>query len=314
MFYDDVPVEWVFETYLGLTEKLQGQNVKIKSPFNPADNNPSAFVYYDIYQHRYRFKDFSTGKFADADILVMELLKFETVNEAREKILTDYKQWLKTNKQDVSIITPQERFKVAEYNIRKWSETDAKFWTKYNISSKLLEHYQIKPLEYYKLRRGDDELHIELNVIYGYFKIDGTLFKIYTPYRKDNKFTSIERYIQGTEQLTLKKRFLVITSSMKDLLSLLSLGYSEIESIAPPSENTIIPKEVIAAYKMKYEKIITLFDNDQPGIDSMKRYKELYDLDYCHLPMSKDLSDSIKDHGALKVKEILTPLLKTLLL
>ncbi len=53
-----------------------------------------------------------------------------------------------------------------------------------------------------------------------------------------------------------------------------------------------------------------LFDNDQPGIDAMKKYQDKYSLPPIHLSMSKDLSDSVRDHGIHKVKEILTPLLK----
>jgi hypothetical protein len=41
----------------------------------------------------------------------------------------------------------------------------------------------------------------------------------------------------------------------------------------------------------------------------MKRYKELYDLDYIILPLEKDLSDSVKVHGVDYVKEYLFPLL-----
>jgi len=43
----------------------------------------------------------------------------------------------------------------------------------------------------------------------------------------------------------------------------------------------------------KYKKIFVLFDNDEAGIRSMKRYKEKYDFDYVVLDMEKDLSDSI---------------------
>ena len=67
---------------------------------------------------------------------------------------------------------------------------------------------------------------------------------------------------------------------------------------------------MISAYKHKYKGICTLFDNDAPGIESMKKYKNKYDIPQVILDMSKDLSDSIKDHGIIKVKQTLTPLLK----
>ena len=68
--------------------------------------------------------------------------------------------------------------------------------------------------------------------------------------------------------------------------------------------NSIIPK---------YKKIVVLFYNDEAGIRSMKRYKEKYNFDYVILDMEKDLSDSIKEHGLTKTREVLLPLLKKLI-
>ena len=146
--------------------------------------------------------------------------------------------------------------------------------------------------------------------IYGYFRTDGTLYKIYQPMVKENKFIKVREYIQGTDQLTYKTKFLVICSSLKDVMAFMKLGYKEAEAVAPDSENTLIPEHVIASYKLKYSKVCTLFDNDKPGIEAMEKYGERYQLNGCILPMSKDLSDSVKDHDVIRVKEVLTPLLK----
>jgi len=56
-----------------------------------------------------------------------------------------------------------------------------------------------------------------------------------------------------------------------------------------------------------------LFDNDEAGIRSMKRYKEKYNFDYVILDMEKDLSDSIKAHGLTTTRAVLLPLLKKLI-
>jgi hypothetical protein len=37
----DVPDHWIFEHYCNLSEKLVGQDVKIKSLFNPTERTPS---------------------------------------------------------------------------------------------------------------------------------------------------------------------------------------------------------------------------------------------------------------------------------
>ena len=88
------------------------------------------------------------------------------------------------------------------------------------------------------------------------------------------------------------------------------LGYKNAEAIAPDSENTLIPEHVINAYRHKYKGIITLFDNDVAGIESMKKYKEKYPtVKLAVPPMSKDVSDSIKDFGAKEVRNRLVPIL-----
>jgi len=53
-----------------------------------------------------------------------------------------------------------------------------------------------------------------------------------------------------------------------------------------------------------------LFDNDDAGIKAMQTYKEKYPfIEIALLPMSKDVSDSIKDSGAKEVRNRLVPIL-----
>ncbi len=61
----EVPIEWVFEHYLNLPEKLSGQDLKIKSVFGNRDRNPSLCVYYSMTKRKYMFKDFSADKGGD---------------------------------------------------------------------------------------------------------------------------------------------------------------------------------------------------------------------------------------------------------
>jgi hypothetical protein len=149
--------------------------------------------------------------------------------------------------------------------------------------------------------------------MYGYFKLDGTLYKIYQPYVKEMKFLKINTYVQGTEQLTYQKKYLIIVSSLKDLMSLLTLGYNNIEAVAPDSENTMISPPIISSYKQKYVGIATLFDNDEPGLTATSKYLQTYGIPGVTLKLSKDLSDSIYDHGVPHVRQTLTPLLKQVL-
>ncbi len=316
---NEVPREWVFEYYLKC-EKLTGQDVKLKSVFVVEDKTPSLCIYIPKSVGYYKFKDFSSGKSGDGVTFVQEYFKLTTRGEAAHKIIEDYNKFILTNKEDYSLreFKIQQKYKVSEFEVRSWTNLDQKYWTKFHIGSKKLAKYNVKPLASYKMTKEEDgetkELHvIGRHYIYGYFRADGSLFMIYQPMVKDCKFIRIKDYIQGTDQLTFKVPYLVICSSYKDLIDFDTLGYSNAEAVAPNSENTLIPENVISAYKLKYKKICTLFDNDAAGIASMDKYQNRYNIPGVHLKLSKDLSDSIRDHGIHKVKEILTPLLKEVL-
>lgn len=312
----EVPREWVFEYYLHLSEKLTGQDVKIKSIFNPNDKTPSMYIY-NSSSNIYKFKDFSTGKQGDAINLVQEIFKLSTRGESAYKIMSDYNEYLLDNKEDYSMrdFKKRSKYKIVDFTMRTWTNLDEKYWTKFHIGSKLLEFYKVSPLADYKLHKEEEdesvkELIIKNHNMYGFFRKDGTLYKIYQPLVKDSKFLKIRDYIQGSDQLTMKVPYLVICSSLKDIMAFTKLGYKNAEAIAPDSENTLIPEHVINAYRHKYKGIITLFDNDAAGIESMKKYQTKYDIPYVILELSKDLSDSIRDHGINKTRDILTPLLK----
>ena len=127
---------------------------------------------------------------------------------------------------------------------------------------------------------------------------------------KDLKFIKIQSYIQGSEQLTYSLPYLIICSSMKDLLCFNKLGFKNAEAIAPDSENTLIPESQINEFKKKYKGICVIFDNDEAGIKAMATYHNKFGLPYIKFDMEKDISDSIEKHGIRKIREIITPLLK----
>jgi DNA primase len=126
----------------------------------------------------------------------------------------------------------------------------------------------------------------------------------------EKKFIKIQNYTQGMDQLKYEAKYLVITSSLKDLMCFNKLGIGNVECIAPDSENTMIGESVIGKLSKQYSKIIILFDNDEPGVKAAQRYQDKYGLSYVVLEMSKDLSDSVKDYGVEAVRDKLLPLLK----
>jgi len=312
---NQIPREWVFEYYLNLKEKLSGQDVKILSIFNARDKVPSMFIYYDVVSRSYKFKDFSSGNQGDSIELVKALFNMPTRGHATYKILEDYQIYIKNNTIAVVDIFYHDKYKVVDYEMRHWTNFDQTYWMGYKIGSKMLDRYNVIPLSFFTMSKLDlDGAEISYtfrkNYVYGYFRNDGSLYKIYMPKNTDKKFIKVENYIQGTDQLRHDCKYLLITSSLKDLMAFNKLGISNIEAIAPDSENTMIGEKAIGELKPHYEKIIVLFDNDEPGIKAAQRYKDKYGFNTILLPMEKDLSDSVKEHGVDKVREVLFPLLK----
>ena len=315
----DIPREWVFEYYLNLKEKLTGQDVKILSAFNSKDKVPSMYIYYDVKSLVYKFKDFSSGNQGDSIELVMLLFSFNTRGAAVAKIINDYQSYvLNNNIQPKAEFKFHDKFKVVDYEMRHWNNLDAVYWTGYKIGSGLLQQYNIVPLVHFTMERAEDDgstvaFKFLKPYMYGYFREDGELYKIYMPKIKEKKFIKVQNYVQGFDQLKYEAKYLVITSSLKDLLCFKKLGIGNVECIAPDSENTMIGESLINKLLPQYSKIIVLFDNDDPGIKAAQRYKDKYGFDYVVLDMSKDLSDSIKEHGIEAVRDRLLPLLKQVL-
>ena len=310
----DVPTSWVFETYCALGEKLTGQDVKIRSLFNPRDTVPSMVIF--CRQERYFFKDFSTDKGGDSVKLIMHLYGLNQ-GPAINKLIDDYRDYLKKGGKDTSDVVIKQRanYHLESYDTREWTKGDAEFWTPYGIGSDLLEKYHVKPLSSFTFSKQENGVYdffvTQRPYVYGYFREDGTLYKIYQPYNKDKKFMKISTYIQGMDQLKFSKPYLIIVSSLKDGMCLTRFRYP-VEFIAPDSEGSMIREEIISNLKTKYKGVACMFDNDTAGIAAMEKYKQAYDIPFIHLEMEKDLSDSVKKHGLKKVKEGLTPLIKNI--
>jgi hypothetical protein len=298
----EVPTQWILQHYLELGYKLVGQTVKVKSFFNPKDKDPSLAFYWK--NNRYVFKCFSTGKNGGTIDAMMELFNMDFSSTA-QKILDDYKIFLSKgggiDEIDLNIV--EHEWCATNISVRKWNTYDAKFWTAINASSNLLTGHFIKPIETYTLSKVEKESRGVLesfdigpaNHIYGYFKEDGTLYKVYRPFRKKGKFITLDpNYIQGEEQLE-GHDFLVIASSMKDLIVLKSLGIKA-DVVAPGSENTMLTNEKIEEYKQSYKAIVTLFDPDEAGVKAMKIYLDEFDIPFCYLPYKddRDLADMMK--------------------
>ncbi len=307
----DIPSAWIFENYLGLSQPLTGQSVRIHSLFNPHDKTPSMYLYYNSDTEAYRYKCFSTGKGGTAVDLMMHSWNVSFA-EASQRIMDDYTAYRKSGKMCETKITEHAKWQVSDYQTRMWTKPDAEFWSPYNINSGLLEQYNVRPLDRYTMQKNNGDKTEEFIVagrhIYGYFTNQGQLYKIYQPRNKKQKFIKICDYVQGEDQLEYNQPTLIIASSLKDCLTIKSMGL-RVEVIAPDSENTMLSEDFIDEMKQLFPHIVTIFDSDQAGIKAMKEYHNKYRLPFCYLPLEKDISDIARHHGIQRAITELVPVL-----
>ena len=311
----EIPSYWVFQYYLQLNVKLTGQDIKIKSIFNPNDKTPSMCIYLDKSIMQYKFKDFSTGHGGSKIDLIKYMFDLKYPH-AIEKLICDYNLYTRNENIEALILKARSNWIVDFVEIRSWNIQDREFWLSFRIGSQMLEEYNVQPIAYYDMVKEEDglisKLKIEGPMIYGYFTNNGDLYKIYQPMRKNHKFLKIKPYLQGLEQLKYDKPYLLICASLKDGMSIKGFGYN-LEIIVPDSENTMIKPYIIENFKKRYKNIASLFDNDEAGITASKKYEQSYEIKGITLALSKDFSDSVKEFGFDIVHQTIKPLLKNIL-
>jgi len=304
-----VPNEWIFE-YILKIDKLTGQTITIKSPFNPDDKIPSMKIFYG--DKGYFFKDFSSGHFGDGVHLYMLLEKITERKEAMRKLYEAYRNDDKSYSYEQVIIEVKKE--ITDYKIRSWNTLDVKYWKKRFISSSELDFQCVKPLSTYTIKvttNGNEKVYEnEPNICYGFFSKSGKLCKIYNPGQKNGKYIKVISFIQGEEQLLFNKPWLIIVSSTKEVLHMRKMFHNVAEFIAPESENVPVPLEKINFFKSKYKYISTLFDNDKAGIKAMNYYKEMYDLNGILFNVEKDIDECVVQHGLKNTQLFLKPVLK----
>lgn len=306
-FIAQVPVNWIFEYYLKLDHKLDGREIRLTSVFNPSEKTPSMYLYVSR-DGKYRFRDFSSGNRGSA-VDMVAMLKGLSLSQAAMCILNDYNNYISANNYSSVEQTPHSKFQVVDYSARNWNSLDAKYWTSFGIGSKVLAKYNVMPLESYVFQNDQRKSVVKHHYIYGYFREDGLIYKIYQPKMVSSKFVKIRNYIQGSDQLKYAKPNLVIHSSLKDLMSFEQLGFKTMECVAPDSENTMIPDDMMWKLMDKYQTVITIFDNDEAGRKAVLKYKERYGVNGFTLDLEKDIADSVSKYGKQNVKDQLVPLL-----
>jgi len=299
----------IFKYYLGDFEIGE----TYRSPLRTDDKIPSFNVFYSKQHGCLLFKDFA-GRRGDCIRFVQYLLGLRNYYDAIKRIDSDLDNSNPVPKKEF-VDKPRLEKLYTEIKIvaDHWKESDISFWKTFNISKPTLELFNVIPIKGFFM--GD--LYIEtkgLTYAYIEYKDSNITYKIYRPNAsKANKWRTNHPYNvhQGYTQLPSSGELLIITKSLKDVMSIYeSTG---IPSIGVQSESSYIKDSVIDEYKNRFSRVVTLFDNDRQGMELAKSYVDKYDLPSIFIPEEyhcKDFSDLVKNYGKIFAISVLNKILK----
>src|SRR5574343_181854 len=281
---------------------------KFKNPFR-GDNTPGCF--FNIFNNNLYFVDFANIpthiNYIEAVKLYFGLTTEQAIIKAQYILLKD-NVFNKPKIEKSKVILDYKLYSVK--NIPH-NENSLKYWKQFNISEDILNLYEVENVS-----------HVYRNSILQYsakehapifsYKQNGELFKIYNPLGfKEQKWRTIKPVIEGINHIS-GGEFIFVTSSLKDVMCLYSLGFQAICSSTETGYNSIerIKEELFA----KFKNVYIYLNNDEPSKKTSKKLTLEIDnrFKYINNPdgMPKDPSDFIKEFGVDALKDVIYKKLK----
>jgi hypothetical protein len=306
------PEEQYMSFYLGvpITKRL------FRSPLRVDHRETCSF--YRNSKDELRYKDFGSG--VNYNFIDVVMFRYNcTYHKALHIIATDF-NILSVSKSGISpkkIIYNGEFIEDKEpcdikVEVKEFSVKELNWWGEFGINKELLKEGRVYSIKSVFINNVPAYFSSEKCPIYGYFlghEEGKELWKIYFPTKTKYRFLLNTSRIQGLHLLPKTGDLLVITKSMKDVLTLKSLG---INAIAPQSENSYPKKEQMDTLQKRFSEVLIWMDNDRPGLKCMNVLRKMYRVLFYWIPGNykvKDISDFYKKFGEVKTKEFIKQLM-----
>ena len=308
----------VYQKYID-QEIIPGKT--ILSPFR--NENNASFGLFKGENNEICFKDFKLG---GGDCVKFVQMKFNiTYFEALSKIAIDFNMGndfivKKLDKSNTNTIIPINRneflHKAGSLSLQKtkreWKSYDLLYWQEFGISLSTLEFYNVEPISHFFV---NDKIITADKFAYCFkeFKDNKETYKIYQPFNGVYKWINSHNNSvwQGWSQLPEKGNDLIITKSLKDVMSIYEI--TGIPAVSLQCEN-LLPKEHI--YKELYNRFIDIyifydndFDKEQNwGKLFTEKFKESFrviDIEIADKFQCKDFSDFVKKYGKIEAEKLI---------
>jgi hypothetical protein len=296
--------------YLGFNPEMR---VRYKSPVRDphnADDNASwsLFTNTSRLSREYAWKDSGTGEFGDIYKLVMIICGCKNRASAIARVKQDFfsDKGSEIARQGISAPKNVDPAHI-KLKSRAYDHEDLQWWNKKTgADEEILKHFCTRRVQYYWMYDSQNTPSFCNDRVYSY-RI-GDHYQLYFPHRdRDRRFRNdfTDEHLLGYNQLRYQSDTLIITKSMKDIITQYVLGY---ESVSPRGEHTPIPERFMILFKSKFKRIVTLFDNDG------KHRAWAYDCPSIELPIlptkEKDSSDYYDSFGGDYTKEVIDCLIE----
>lgn len=305
------------ETYLEYYLNIPVKKGLFKSPLRD-DKSPTC-AFYRNNKGDIIFKDFS-GHFSGNFIRVV-MYKYDcSYHKALRIIANDfgYIKCPKIKKNDKPVEIKEATFKdcgeaIIQIEAQDFTELELDWWLQYGITEDILKKFKVFSCKTVFLNGKIFTKSNSKHPIFGYYRGKNEhkteLWRIYLPFHrsKEPRFLSNWKSImlQGAKQLPKEGDVLVITKSLKDCMTLYSLG---ITAIAPNSENLFLTESQFNKLKMKFKRIILFYDNDSAGIHNMNKFHKMFNIDCVWIPRKynvKDISDFYAKYGKEETEKLI---------
>ena len=272
------------------TELEVGGSGLINSPLR-SDSKPTFGLFLHNEADILMFKDFAyesgdVFKFVrlfasyNDDILVRSLI--DVVYYLNSKLDLD----ILNDSRSADVMTTKKRFnrsfnaRTARnilFKSRRFTEMDEQYWGQYNISVKTLKLFDVRSVE--------SILSEERRILRSFGRTE--ICYVYVVYNKVKLYQPFEQgtykwrntcpawYIQGWKQ-RVGREDLIITKSMKDVLTFYEILGDRYDVIAPHSENYNFTDKVVNYINKKYKNIYVIYDLDRAGVNGANKLKHLY--------------------------------------
>ena len=281
------------------------------------DNIPSFALYFHrVNPNTLMFKDFATGDCGDFVVLVMKLFNLNYSN-ALFKIAYDFglsSLSISSNKVNINYtkLEHKERVNLA-VKLRQWEKHDKDYWTSFNIRKSTLHKFSVFPISHVFYNSNAVKTH-KYAYVYVEEKDGIVTYKIYQPFEnKQKKWINNANYTvhQGYKQLPDTGELLIITKSLKDVMSIHDT--LNIAAIGLQSESVMMKESVMEEYKSRFKRVVCLFDNDEAGKKLSISFTEKYNVPHFFVPELigvTDFSDLVKHSGVKQTIKIINEKLK----